>query len=164
MEVRKARCVKKTYRLILPVLEHALGEVPVVPRVGDLAVVALVLDLWTSDAERAANEAFRLRAESALVCFGGDDHLLQVDETVGGVLVLLFLDTAFIARDAIGCQLAGSMNEQAAVSRTWAGAQRCCTSRALSWLPLWLVRGVVWSVCMRCAATDKAPVQADGSG
>jgi hypothetical protein len=103
VEYRKGLGAKMTYRLILPVLEHALGEVPVVPRVSDLAVVALVLDLRTADAERAANEAFRLRIESALVCFGRDDHLLQVDETVGRVLVLLFLDAALVAWDARGC-------------------------------------------------------------
>ena len=96
-------CEKKTYRLILPVLEHAFGEVLVVPRVSDLAVVALMFVLRAADAERAANEAFRLRVESSVVLLGRDDLFLQVGETVGGVLILLFLDLATVAGDARDC-------------------------------------------------------------
>jgi len=96
-------CEKKTYRLILSVLEHAFGEVLVVPRVSDLAVVALMFVLRAADAERAANEAFRLRVESSVVLLGRDDLLLQVGETVGGVLILLFLDLATVAGDARDC-------------------------------------------------------------
>ena len=94
---------ERTYRLILPVLEHALGEVLVVPRVDDLAVVALMFVLRAADAERAANKAFRLRVEGLVVLLGCDDLLLQVGETVGGVLILLFLDLATVAGDARDC-------------------------------------------------------------
>lgn len=94
---------EKTYRLILPVLEHALGEVLVVPRVCDLAVVALMFVLRAADAERAANKAFRLRVKGSVVLLGCDDLLLQVGETVGGVLILLFLDLATVAGDARDC-------------------------------------------------------------
>ena len=94
---------QKTYRLILPIPEHALGEVLVVPRVGDLAVVALMFVLRTADAERAANKAFRLRVEGSIVLLGCDDLFLQVGETVGGVLILLFLDLTPVAGDAKDC-------------------------------------------------------------
>jgi len=94
---------EKTYRLILPVPEHALREVLVVPRVGDLAVVALMFVLRAADAERAANKAFRLGVEGSIVLLGCDDLLLQVGETVGGVLILLFLDQATVAGDARDC-------------------------------------------------------------
>lgn len=70
-------------------------------------MVALMLDLRAADAERAANKAFRLRVESLLVLLGRDDLLLQVGETIGGVLVRLFLDLAAVAWDA-GRLLAGS--------------------------------------------------------
>lgn len=94
---------EKTYGLVLPVLEHALREVLVVSRVGDLAVVALMLNLRAADAERAANKAFRLGVEGSVVLLGCDDLLLQVGETVGGVLILLFLDLATVAGDARDC-------------------------------------------------------------
>ena len=67
---------ENTYGLILPVLKHALGEVLVVPRVGDLAVVALMLNGRATDTERAANKAFRLWVEGLLVFLGHDDLLL----------------------------------------------------------------------------------------
>lgn len=73
----------KTYRLVLPVLEHALGEVLVVPREGDFAVVALMLNGRATDTERAANKAFRLRVEGFFVLLAHDDLLLQVGEAVG---------------------------------------------------------------------------------
>lgn len=66
-------------------------------------MVALMLDGRAADAERAANKAFRLRVESLLVLLGVDDLLLQVGETVSGVLVRLFLDLAAVARDARDC-------------------------------------------------------------
>ena len=94
---------ENTYGLILPVLKHALGEVLVVPREGDFAVVALMFVLRAADAERAANKAFRLRVEGLVVLLGCDDLLLQVGETVGGVLILLFLDLATVAGDARDC-------------------------------------------------------------
>jgi hypothetical protein len=59
--------------------------------------------LRAADAERAANEAFRLRVESSVVLLGRDDLFLQVGETVGGVLILLFLDLATVAGDARDC-------------------------------------------------------------
>lgn len=96
-------CEKKTHRLVLPHLEHVLGEVLVVPREGDFAVVALMLDLRTADAERAANKAFRLRVKSLLVLLGRDDLLLQVGEAVGRVLVRLLLDLAAVAGDTGDC-------------------------------------------------------------
>ena len=96
---------EKTYRLVLPVLEHALGEVLVVPRERDFAVVALMLGLRAADAEGAANKAFGLGVEGSLVLLGHDDLLLQVGEAVGRVLFLLFLDFAVVARDARDCQL-----------------------------------------------------------
>ena len=74
---------EKTYRLVLPILEHALGEVLVVPWVGDFAVVALVLNGRATNAERATNKAFRLRVEGLLVLLAHDDLLLQVGEAVG---------------------------------------------------------------------------------
>lgn len=110
---------EKTYGLILPVLEHALGEVLVVPRVGDLAVVALMLDLRAADAERAANKAFRLGVEGSIVLLGCDDLLLQVGETVGGVLILLLLNLAAVAGDARDCQLALWADEGLCGVREW---------------------------------------------
>jgi hypothetical protein len=91
---------KNTYRLVLAHLEHVLGEILDSPRVSDRAVVALVLDGWTTFAQTAGNESIGLRIERRLVPFSHDDLLLQVFEAVGRVLVWLLEDLALAARNA----------------------------------------------------------------
>lgn len=90
----------KTYRFILAVLQHGLGEVAIRTRVSDVAVVALVLGRRTADTERAADNALRPRVEVALSLSACDDVLLNICEAVGRVLVLCLWNAALVARDA----------------------------------------------------------------